>query len=516
MKIKLVLIALFLAIGIFFVNTSFVRAVCCVSDNPITGECEVFDACPNPPWDGATPPPAGGGGCSSGYDTFGSCCDSNGGMCSFYGPGDCGASTNCTQPVCCNSALVRPPTCGTDLWTCTGGQVGSINTSDPDAYYWWCAVPGSSGGGATDVLCSQSKGGCPVGQSPVVGTPSSFPMDAYSCNSGGCPWPSHCEEKSGGEFICYYRYCAVTCDANVWGAWSACTGTQTTQTRTNACGTTQSSACPQVGWWQVKDADVASSGDIISKAPSGVKFNLDGPGGFPGVVSYTGTASLNFGGGTAGFSTTNWLAETSTTSTKVYDSKYFANQIPADVTFNSFGANGAYGNFFESGGTLSNGYYWYRYDGSLSGLDFMIASAMNLGSRKVILIVDNANLYIGGNINLTKGSGFFMAIAGKNSAGEKGNIYVLPSVGGGVSPNLEGIYLADGTFYTGTGGVQLDPKLYVRGSVAAYGGVSMQRDLGGTANATTPAEFFEYAPDQVMLFPSALGVRKMNWKEVAP
>ena len=93
----------------------------------------------------------------------------------------------------------------------------------------------------------------------------------------------------------------------------------------------------------------------------------------------------------------------------------------------------------------------------------------------MILLVDSANFNIGGNINLTRGRGFFMVIV-------RGNIAVAPTVGGapGQSPNLEGLYLADGTVSSGAGANQL----YVRGSVVGYGGVNMQRNLAGPSRSS--------------------------------
>jgi hypothetical protein len=128
---------------------------------------------------------------------------------------------------------------------------------------------------------------------------------------------------------------------------------------------------------------------------------------------------------------------------------------------------------------------------------------VNIGTRKVILLVDNADVNITGNINLTDGQGFFMLIV-------KGNVNIDPAVGGGGSANLEGLYFADGTLTDGSGNTQF----HTRGSIVANGGISMQRDL--VANNMSPAELFEFAPDQIMLFPKVLGTRKMSWKEVAP
>src|SRR5204863_7537682 len=89
------------------------------------------------------------------------------------------------------------------------------------------------------------------------------------------------------------------------------------------------------------------------------------------------------------------------------------------------------GSTFTSGGTLSHGYYWYRYDGSTSGLDLTISSDANIGTRKVILMVESADLNINGQINVTDGQGFFMHFVVTTSIGNKGNINIGTGVGGG-------------------------------------------------------------------------------------
>jgi hypothetical protein len=230
-------------------------------------------------------------------------------------------------------------------------------------------------------------------------------------------------------------------------------------------------------WWQVKDGDVVTNGGIQSAVPSGSFFELPGDGGYPGIPAYGGSTNLTM----ANVSATGWLANSAYSPAKIFNSDYFINSIPADVVINGVTDNSPDGSFFASGGTSSYGYYWYVYDGTSTGLDLNITSAANLGSRKVILIVKGADLNIGGNISLTKGVGFFLAVTNKS-------INVSPSVGGGGLPNLEGIFFADGQFQTGTGGAGSDTQLWIKGAVAA-GGVALQRDLGGTQNVTlTPPD----------------------------
>ena len=99
-----------------------------------------------------------------------------------------------------------------------------------------------------------------------------------------------------------------------------------------------------------------------------------------------------------------------------------------------------------------------------------------------------------------------MAVVGKDGSGLKGDILVDPSV-----DNIEGIFLAESEFRTGVASSQLR----VRGSVVAYEGISLQRDLGAS-NSNTPAEVFEYAPDIIATFPQVFTQRRIRWKEVAP
>jgi len=262
-------------------------------------------------------------------------------------------------------------------------------------------------------------------------------------------------------------------------------------------------------WWQVKDSDVLANGNLNSSVPTSLYFNLIGPGGFPGVPLYRDSTNLL----ADSVSVTKWLVKSFYNANRVFNSDYFMNLIPSDVLDNSafdVQISSVGGSYFDDNGLFYNGYKWFMYDGSQhGGADLTIDNSVNLGSTKVILFVKNANLNISDNINLTDGSGFFLAIT-------TGNISVDPTLGGGASANMEGIYIADGTFSSGTGGTKTDSKLWVRGSVAAYGGVSLQRDLGDASNSTTPGEFFEYAPDQELLFPIELAYRAINWKEVAP
>lgn len=72
----------------------------------------------------------------------------------------------------------------------------------------------------------------------------------------------------------------------------------------------------------------------------------------------------------------------------------------------------------------------------------------------------------------------------------------------------------NGNFVTEASGGD-DVQLDVAGSVVAWGGVSLGRDLGST-NASEPAEQFTYRPDLLVNMPDAMKVFALRWQEVVP
>ena len=240
-------------------------------------------------------------------------------------------------------------------------------------------------------------------------------------------------------------------------------------------------------WWQIKDGDVTTNGDISSTVPVTKLFDIVGLGGYPGVPVYGGNLSV----GTGAISTTQWSANTTTIQSRIFNYSYFKNLIPDDIIVNDIN------NLTSGSGATADedGYEWYKITGNLDTV-----GNIDLGTRKVILLIESGNLNIGGKINLTDNSGFFGAFV-------NGSIAIDPAVTG--SPSIEGIYLADSNFSTGAGSV----PLHVRGSVAVYGSTNLQRDLVDDAS---PAELFEFAPDQMFLFPESLAFRRIKWAEIAP
>ncbi|WKZ25744.1 MAG: hypothetical protein QY322_00300 [bacterium] len=242
-------------------------------------------------------------------------------------------------------------------------------------------------------------------------------------------------------------------------------------------------------WWQVMDGDVTTNGVLSSLVPAGNYFLSDGLGGFSGVAVY-GT-SLNLYLDTPERISVNiWNANTTSTLSRIFNYSYFENLIPNDIVFNDI-------NDLPSGGVVvdSNGYEWYKVVGNLDTV-----GDIDITTRKVVLFVEEGNFNINGNINLTDGVGFFASFV-------NGNITIDSAVSG--SPAIEGIYMADNNISTGAG----DTQLHLRGSLASYGSVLLEREL---LDNSTPAELVEFAPDQMMLFPNQLQFKRAKWAEVAP
>ncbi len=468
-----------------------------------------------------TPTPAPGG-CTAGPWANVSC---GGGGCSgtqmqqtrTVNPSGCTSTSRCIADASCNPAT-PPPGCTVGVWvnTVCGGGICSADQMQQTRTV-------SPAGCASNSQCVANPG-CAAG----IPTPTPAPTCTISLS------PATLNLTIGGAtgtitatVSCSIAIDNVTFTSNNTTIATVSPGTDTTSPFTTtitavgsgattitgvvnsggqprASDTTAVNSTPPAAWWQVKDSDVATGGDMSVDLPSGFDFDTNGGGGFPGIPSYGGSTNLT----NSNVSTTGWLAKNISTNPKQYDYAALAGQIPPEITstINTINAGDNVATKLNSGTAThdADNYYWFKYDGAVNGGQPLTLSTVNLGSRKAILLVKDANLNITGNVTLTNGSGFFMTVVG-------GNITVSNAVGGGGSPNLEGIYEADGTFSDSVD----NSKLWIRGSIVAYGGVNFQRDLAA-GNVTDPAEFFEYGPDQILLYPITLGARRINWKEVAP
>lgn len=134
-----------------------------------------------------------------------------------------------------------------------------------------------------------------------------------------------------------------------------------------------------------------------------------------------------------------------------------------------------------------------------------VASPWVVPADEKLVIFVNGNLRI--NQNITVAEGGFLAFM------VNGNVTVDPSV-----TDIQGLYVIDGQFTTESQYVQSvssDIQLNVEGSVVAWGGVSLARDMS-LGNSLTPAEKFSYRPDFLINMPTKMKTFALRWQEVAP
>lgn len=263
-----------------------------------------------------------------------------------------------------------------------------------------------------------------------------------------------------------------------------------------------------VAWCQFKNTDVVTNGSISCQIPPTCtaangctnSLILSDVNQTPGVPAYASTIST--GSGNISKSPYGWNAKTTYNGIR-YGYDYFEKKADG-IIFSELSFPRINSISDLSNGNTQEGYYWTRYTG---GPTLEITNDIAVGNRKVVLFVDNADTIIKGNINVTKGRGFFMIVT-------NGNVLVDSSVGGSTGADLEGIYFTEKQFRTGTSGANSDTDLHVRGISVAMDEIVLQRSL--LDNSGKPGELLEYGQDQIFLFPARLGERTLNWKEVAP
>jgi hypothetical protein len=274
-------------------------------------------------------------------------------------------------------------------------------------------------------------------------------------------------------------------------------------------------------WWQMRQGDAWTVGNISSVIPTGNVFNDRvgmGYTGFPGIPFYGGTRGGNLTD-TANISNKGWNADTGSffatpldvdgKPVNALDYDYFWNLLPEEVKDNITTLSASEGvNKFNTSGyeyPVDSGYYWFKRTG-----DFTLINSADLGvGRKVIVFVDSTNS-VNGNVTINgrpvpeAGKGLFMVIA-------KRDINVSPSI-----QSLYGLFVADGRIHTGSAaGEDTDSALTVNGSLVAWGGgVLLERDLG--ADISNPGEVVIYRPDMVLNLPKYFSEQTVTRKEVNP
>lgn len=260
-------------------------------------------------------------------------------------------------------------------------------------------------------------------------------------------------------------------------------------------------------WVQTQGGDVYAKTTITSLVPVDASpryFNLDGSGGYPGVVIYGGSGShpydfdIGAGYGEDLVSSKGWLVN------DVFDEKDFYT-----LFYHKFGAPTTPDTFPDLNNvgkpdSRSTPYYVVG-DMTTSG-NWTINNGQN-----IVFLIDG-NLTIKGKINLVPpGNGFIAFIV-------KGNITIDSKVGGPPSSRnstLEGIYVAGGSLNTSLG--ENGKERLVGQGIFIANSFSRERNLGDAGgNKLISAELYIYNPRLLLTMPAQMKDVSIIWEEVAP
>jgi hypothetical protein len=270
---------------------------------------------------------------------------------------------------------------------------------------------------------------------------------------------------------------------------------------------------PYPAWWQSKQGNLqAAGGGIVSIIPAtcvGCRLIINDTGLYPGVA-ITSTGYIYTGQGA--LSSTNWRSTAAyNESIRPYDFNYFYTKLPSAPV--SIAGGFLTQEIIEANCNSTD--YCILYRNHLAD-SLTINTQLNIENRKVIVMANEIFITGNGRVNLTKGQGFFMALASDT-------LEIDYQVGANAvedpttrTPDLVGIYFAENRIRVMSSGTDPDVQLYVRGMLVSRGQLDLQRNLGSTHNPDKPAEFVEFAPDQYLRFPPFFGTRSIRWREVAP
>ena len=265
-------------------------------------------------------------------------------------------------------------------------------------------------------------------------------------------------------------------------------------------------------WFQTESGDVHAQNEITNLLPASLPagqnyLSLAGSQLRPGLVSHGSATQPDFGAGNA-VSQTGWLIKSQTYPvTHNYD--YFAAKLTAIGQ-----PLPAASNVCDSSGVLNENTI-----NTTGGILFCNTNAtvqtLNISPNIVSTVFINGNLTIAPSaanqkIKVQK-TGFLAFIV-------KGTITVNANVGTAstphADPDLEGVYLSDGQFITQAVAVGNDNQLVVKGTVIAWGGVSLNRKL--LNNGLYPAHRFIYDPAMARFAPNLMTNTPVHWQQLPP
>ncbi|MCL5676243.1 MAG: hypothetical protein M1120_03925 [Patescibacteria group bacterium] len=355
----------------------------------------------------------------------------------------------------------------------------------------------------------------------------------WVCNWGDCPAPAPPP--------------LPPCDANDWGVWSACSkqcddgSGPGSQSRTNACGTTQTQNCntmscyipytsptptplpsnltptptppgytptptPSVsphgyfpGWFKTENGDVHSNYDIIVSLPTILER----------FATYLVTTA-NLSSFAAGSASDARPELASVNKWYWYSPPYGTVSFPENAGFYAYYShNKPARQIITSDGLTNSSINSLTADNSVSRVQInptagavSINESVSLSGSKMAIFYINGDLNINNNINLADNSGIVFIVSG--------SLNISPQV-----TEADGFYLVDKTVNT-TDGSGAGGPLVIKGAVF----VSQNGRIFGSSREihdyATPSEKIIYEPKYLVEFSQGLGRAGITWREVAP
>lgn len=450
------------------------------------------------------------GECWDGYWDVGEVCDQdcNWSNCASGSSGGC--NTQCSGTKQCQTGGECQ---GGDKQICTG------ENTCKGGYSWDnCANNGTNTcrGGCVPLPCNSVAPSVPylvspVGNANVSGTVAtlSLVVDSYGtpCAGGNTNqvniYVNQCDTLTPATTL--WKTTANTSEVYIGlGGKGYCWAAEATNgVTTSARSITERWNFSDQPWWQVSGGGVMAIGGISSMVNSGKTLIKDSP----AVLVSGGEVDLN--GQQA--SSTNWQANDPTAiSTKLnyrYDywearSRVLATIRPV-ILSGELNSTSQLDSFGAPPDSMEYGVYYVQVNGNLN-----INTPLDLGDQKIVILVDG-DVTIKDTINFNDNTGLFALLA-------KGDITVDSVVGsetGGVDPDtlsahLEGIFLAGGSFNTGSGSKQLR----IEGPVIGMSSVNFGRQL----NSSWPNEYVVFRPDIILNLPKQLLRQNHLWREARP
>jgi hypothetical protein len=414
-------------------------------------------------------------------------------------PYDCNLNTNCDM---CENVSSCPQDCVDPLWN-SGIRVRAVRTDSSDC----SIISGLTTGYEDSTIVSLSGNVFPMSQTQSPSTHFaewlSVPLD--TTYTVGITSPANLVISQ----TCLYNTTKGTPPAQ--GTWSIPVNDNPGDSFSLYVSLRSSGTWSQTGGGNVHAYQSIAS--LVPFASPPYFFSENGLGGFPGLVTYEGALDVASGdaddgtGSPGSLSTKRWHAIPHFPAQSSFYAHFFTHLLGGDTTMDEPATDEVLSNDDVHNCGPSRDFCYFV--GPLSTSD---AISIDEADSPRIIVIDG-NLTINHSVNIAAGE--FLAFI------VRGNIIIDPSVGSDSpesyistpDPQIQGVYITDGTFNIGGGAP--NSQLILRGMFIANSFL-ISRTLSPAENLLYPATMFVYDPSLLFTMPQILQEVPFQWQEVAP